>query len=152
LFSTFAGAGVRYTWNGSSSLQENAIVFLIVIGLFVLFALWSQRKLAAERGLVPIYETWCGGLRKFGVAISAGTAIPIWRISLYADFFVLAAVTTKLIYYSDVVKVEYQQKSFFNRIEIQARKPEFSIILYLRSPKKLAEIFQSKGILVLGLS
>jgi hypothetical protein len=101
--------------------------------------------------LLPIYEAWCGGSRRVGFAMSAGIAIPIWRISLYEDFLILAAGTTKIIHYSDIAKVEYQTKFFFHRLKIQGKKPEFAVILYLRSPKRLAETFQSKGILVLGL-
>ena len=117
----------------------------------MLFALLSQRKLQSEQGLAPLYEAWCGGFRKFGFTITAGTAVPVWRISLYDEFFVIAAVSTMLTYYPDVVNIEYQRKFGLNRIEIQGRKPEFYVILYLRSPKRLAELFRSKGVPVVGL-
>lgn len=57
-----------------------------------------------------------------------------------------------LIAYEDIINIEYRKEFMFDKIQIQGKKPEFNIILYLWSPKKLAELFQSKGVSVLGLT
>jgi hypothetical protein len=104
-----------------------------------------------EEGLFPFYTTWCGGVRSLGFTLNLATVIPIWRLSLYDDFFILTAGNKYAVKYTDVIVVTLKRKFIFKVLRIQARQPLLEVTFFLISPRKVARLFRGKGVEVTGL-
>ena len=67
--------------------MNSTFIGLVCVGIVVagmlLFAISSQRKLPAEKGLVPLYTERCTATTRSGFGLRFGTNLPTCRITLY---------------------------------------------------------------------
>ncbi|MGZ4033557.1 MAG: hypothetical protein ACXVPU_00570 [Bacteroidia bacterium] len=72
-------------------------VFILVLVIFVLIFILSNRKSGREKDLIPIYSVQCGG--SFGFVRAS---FPFVRLSLYSDFLVISSYGKIIIDYSRI--------------------------------------------------
>lgn len=120
-----------------------AIGFCAVIGLALIIPMFLVRRRAAqERGLVPQFEAFCSGT--YGRSLLAGGNIPIFRLSIYKDFVVIASLLGQtIIPRRQLARVEAQGGWLSARLLVEST----SGLIYrlnVGSPARLVEMLQSR--------
>jgi hypothetical protein len=127
------------------ALTAAALAGLLGAALFIVFSLPSRRA-KAELGLTAAYEERCTARRSLGFGFF-GTFLSL-RISFYENFVVMASILRRVIPYDSVELVEYKQLFIPMGIVIHTRDPDMTVALFPRQPKKMLELFSSKGVRV----
>lgn len=119
-----------------SILSLGALIFLL---LFVL----PRRKSSDEVGIRPLHEERCNIRKSLGFGFFAGGNLPVWRLSLYQDFIIIAFLWPILIRYADIDRVEYKRHLLSSGIYIFQRNRTV-ITLFPRNPEKVIEVLASR--------
>jgi hypothetical protein len=97
-------------------------------------------------GVTPLHEERCTIRKRVGFGFSSGGNIPLWRVSFYDRFMVIAFVLRDLIPYEEIERVEYKRHLLSKGIHIhQRRDGRTSVItLFPRYSEKVMELLNSK--------
>ena len=132
-----------------TSIVGLGFVAVITVGV-LLFAFSSQRKLPAEKGLVPLYSARGTASTRGGFGLRFGTNMPTCRITLYERAVVMAIGPPVLVAYEDIEKVKCERSWCANRLEVSMRNSSLVWNFNVRSPEKVAGIFKEKGVRIIG--
>ena len=90
------------------------VVICVLVGA-VLFTpmLLARRRAPQERGLVPAFETYCSG---------RGTNLPMYRLSIYDSFLVVAFLSPTVIPFAQVARTDVRGTAFGRRLHIETKR------------------------------
>jgi hypothetical protein len=131
---------------------SGSLIGLVVVGIVAAallgFAIRPQRKLAAEKDLIPLYTERCSATTRVGLGFQFGTNMPTGRLTLYEHGIVMAVATPMWIRYEDIEQVKSVRSLLARRLDISARDPKMEASFNVRSPERIAGILKSKGVRV----
>lgn len=115
-----------------------------VAAIFVLLYFLPLLRMKDEIGKTPLLEERCSGWRSLGFGLRAGGNIPMWRISCYEDFCVVASIRKAKIAYEDIESVEYGRQLISKGIRIRTRDPRVDTIVFPKNPHQMIDLFRKK--------
>jgi hypothetical protein len=90
-----------------------AVAICVLIGAALLIPLLlARRRAPQERGLVPALETYCS---------ARGTNIPMFRLSIYDGFLVVASLKPTVIPFGQVAGAGVCGTAFGRRLRIETK-------------------------------
>jgi hypothetical protein len=91
-----------------------ALTICVLIGAALLIPmLLARRRAPEEQGLVPAFETYCSG---------RGTNIPMFRLSIYDGFLVVAFLKPTVILFGQVASAGVRGTVHGRRLRIETKR------------------------------
>lgn len=131
-------------------LLDSPLLALIVIAfgavIFTSFFFLPRLRSREEIGVAPIYEERCTVRKSLGLGFFGGGNIPLWRVSFYDRFMVIAFVLRSSIPYKEIERVECKRHFLSKGVYIHQRSDgkRSVITLFPRHPDKVMEILSSR--------
>ena len=104
-------------------------VLAAILLMFCLLSLFTNRRNENERRLKPLITRHCAG--KVTREWTLASAFPIWRLSLYEEFFVLSDFTISQFKYSSIHKLECRSIFGFTILHISVNDDDKDVEMYL---------------------
>lgn len=115
------------------------IAFVVLVGaVMISIMIVPRRKAGAEVGLVPVFEEICYGRFMWGY----GANIPIFRLSVYKDFFVIASFSLRVFRFSDLSRVEVRRGILRDNLFVELKKGGYWM-LGLGSPERALLVIEA---------
>ncbi|MEO5561267.1 MAG: hypothetical protein ABIO49_15095 [Dokdonella sp.] len=113
------------------------VVFCVFVGAVLLTPmLLARRRADQERGHAPAFEAFCVGSFGFG-----GTNFPMFRLSIYDSFRVIALLSPTVIPFAQVARVEVCGSVLARRVRIETKRGatyQFAV----RNPEQVVGLLQ----------
>jgi len=129
---------------------DSPLLALIIIAfgaaIFTSFFFLPRLRSREEIGVTPLYEERCTIRKSIGFGVFAGGNMPLWRVSFYDRFMVIAFVLRSLIPYEEIERVECKRHFLSKGVYIHQRRDgrPSVITLFPRHPEKVMELLNSK--------
>lgn len=117
---------------------------LLALGFAVLLVL-PWRRHPAELGQTPLCQVFCTG-EVVSESATANFAPPLWRVTLYSNFVVIANVRATKLTYSQVQSAVWISGRQPNELQLAFDPPPMRLTLHPRHPRLIMALLREKGI------
>lgn len=119
------------------------ILIIVVVGVFLLIIIFSQKKLEIEEDEKPLYTSTAGG--QIGWVRYRG---PFISLRIYDEFIIIGCGRKIVLKYNEIISVEIKQWMGLmpDRIQINHRNPSVpkNIIIGTYNPAQAKEIIDAR--------